>query len=63
MIDGGVGLDICTLHVVKVLCYSEEDVDPSCRIIIKAYVDGKHFSKGVIILPIRVGPTIEETLF
>ena len=29
LIDGGVGLNICTLKVVKGLGYAEDDVDPS----------------------------------
>ena len=63
MIDGGVGLNICTLKVVKGLGYSKNDVDPSRRITIKAYDDGEHFSIGVIVLPIIFGPTTENTLF
>ena len=63
LIDGGARLNIFTLKVVKGLGYSEEDVDSSRKITIKAYDDGEHFSKGVIILPVRVGPTIENTLF
>ena len=63
MIDGGAGLNICTLQVVKNLGYTEEDVDSSCRITIKAYDDGEHFSKGVSILPIRFGPAVENILF
>ena len=63
LIDGGVGLNIYTLKVVKGLGYSKNDVDPSRRITIKAYDDGEHFSTGVIILPIRVGPATENTLF
>ena len=49
LIDGGAGLNICTLKVVKGLGYFEEDVDSSCKITIKAYDDGEHFSKGFII--------------
>lgn len=56
-------MNICTLKVVKGLGYIEEDVDASHRITIKAYDDGERFSKGVIILPVRVGPAIENTLF
>ena len=41
-------------------CY---DVDPSHKIAIKAYDDGEQFSMVFIILPSRVGPTIENTLF
>ena len=63
LIDGGAGLNICTLKVVKGLGYSEEDVDSSCKITIKAYNDGEHFSKGVIILPVRIGPATKNTLF
>ena len=62
LIDGGVGLNICALKFVKGEGYSEEDVDLSRRIIIKAYDDGECFSKGVIILPVRFGPTIENTI-
>ena len=62
LIDGRAGLNIYTLNIVKVLGYFEEDVDPSHRITIKAYDDGENFSKGVIILPIKVSPTIKNTL-
>ena len=42
---------------------SKEDVDPSHRIIIKAYDDGENFSKGIITLPVTVGLATENTLF
>ena len=38
-------------------------MDSSQRIKIKAYDDGEFFSIEVIILPIRFGPTTENTLF
>ena len=63
MIDGGVGLNICILKVVKGLGYSKEDMDPSHRITIKSNDDGERFSKGIIILPVRVGPATKNTLF
>ena len=63
LIDGGVGLNICTLNIVKGLGYSKEYVDSSHRITIKAYDDGEFSSKGVIILPIRVGLATGNTLF
>ena len=63
LIDGGARLNICTLKVVKNLGFTKEDVDSSRRITIKAYDDGEHFSKGVIILPIIIGLAIENTLF
>ena len=51
------------MKVVKGLGYSEEDVDSSHKITIKAYDDVECFSYGVIIVPVRVGPAIENTLF
>ena len=63
LVDGGAGLKIFTLKVVKGLGYSIEDVDYSHKITIKAYDDGEHFSKGVIILLVRVMLAIENTLF
>ena len=63
MIDGGARLNIHTLKVVKNLGYIEEDVDSTQRITIKAYDDGEHFLNGIIILPIRIGRAIENTLF
>lgn len=63
LIDGGARLNIYTLKVVKGLGYSKEDVDPSHKITIKAYDDGGCFSKSVIILPILMGPAMENTLF
>lgn len=63
LIDGGVELNIYTTKFVKGLGYSKQDVDPSCRITIKYYDDGEHFSKGVNILPIRFGPATENIIF
>ena len=63
LIDGGARLNICTLQVVKNLGYTKEDVESSRRITIKAYDDGECFSKGVIIVPVRLGHAIENTLF
>lgn len=62
MIDDGAGLNICTMRVILGLGYSEDDIDPSRKITIKAYDDAERTSKGVIVLPIRVGPMIENTL-
>lgn len=61
LIDGGVGLNICTLRVVIGLGYTENDIDASKRITIKAYDDAERPSKGIITLPIRLGPVIENT--
>ena len=63
LIDGGAGLNICTLKVVNNLGYSEDDVDPSRRITIKAYDDSECFSKGIIMLLVRVGLATKDTLF
>ena len=54
---------MCTLNILQGIGYSKEDVDSSHRVTIKAYDDGEHFSKGIIILPLRVGPATENTLF
>lgn len=62
LIDNREGLNICTLNFVKGLGYFEEGVDPSYKITIKAYGDFECFSKGVIILPVKVGLTTKSTL-
>ena len=56
MIDGGVGLNIYSLSLVKALGYMEDVVDPQKRIIIKAYDEQERSYKGMLILPILVGP-------
>lgn len=63
MIDGGARLNTYTIKFVKGLGYSEEDVDPSCRITIKAYDDCECFSQGIIILPIKVDLETKSMLF
>lgn len=54
--DGGAGLNICSLSLVRALGYSEDAVDPCKNITIKAYDEEERSSKGIVILPIRVGP-------
>ena len=61
LIDGGASLNICTLSLLKDLGFSEEAIDPKKKITIKAYDDEERASKGVIVLPIRVGPMQKET--
>lgn len=63
LIDGGADLNICTLKLVKVLGYSELHIDSSKRINIKAYNDKEHPSKGIVTLPIQVGPITTEATF
>jgi hypothetical protein len=47
---------------VKALEYTEDTVDPRKKITIKAYEDEERSSKGMVILPIRVGPVMKETI-
>ena len=60
MVDSGVGLNICTLKLVKALGYTKDVVDPRKKITIKSYNDQERSSKGMVILPIRVGPVVKE---
>jgi hypothetical protein len=60
LFDGGVGLKFCTLKFVKALGYTEDVVDPKKNITIKAYDDEERSSKGMVILPIGVGPVVKE---
>lgn len=62
LVDGGAGLNICTLSLVKALGFFEEAIDPKKKITIKAYDDEERASRGVIVLPIRVGPMQKETI-
>ena len=62
LIDGRAGLNICTLKLVKALRYTEDVVDPRKKITIKADDDEERSSKGMVILPIRVGPVVKETI-
>ena len=39
LVDGGAGLNICTLSLVKALGYTKDVVDPRKKITIKAYDD------------------------
>ena len=60
LVDGGVGLKIYTLNLVWALGYVEDVVDPKKKITIKYYDDEERSSKGMVILPIRVGPVVKE---
>jgi len=61
LVDGGAGLNICSLKLIKQLGYSEKDVDTSKVITIRAYDDVERDTKGIIFLPIQVGPVTTET--
>ena len=60
LVDGGVGLNICTLNLVRALGYTKDFFDPRKKITIKSYDDKERSSKGMFILPIRVGPVVKE---
>lgn len=59
--DGGVGLNICTLQLIKILDFSEDVIEKGKGITIRAYDDQEQVSQGTIQLPIQVGPTIMKT--
>ena len=42
---------------------SEFAIDPKCKITIKAYDEVERPSKGLIVLPIRVGPVEKNVIF
>ena len=63
MVDGGAGLNLCTLKLIKALGILEAFVDTTKSIFIKAYDDEERKSKGVVTLPIRIGPALMETKF
>lgn len=60
LVDGGAGLNICTLKLVKELGYSELHVDSSKRINIKAYDDEERPLKGIVTLPVQIEPLTTE---
>jgi hypothetical protein len=61
LIDGGASLNICTLKLVHALGISKNCIDPHRKITIKEYDDEERASKGLIMLPIRVGPVVKNT--
>jgi hypothetical protein len=63
LIDGGAGLNICTMKLVQALGFFEYIIDASKRITIKAYDHEERPSKGIIILPIHVVPIQKEIVF
>lgn len=62
LIDGGVGLNICSLSLVHVLGYFEDVVYPHKKITIKSYDEEECSCKGVVVFPIRVGPAQKDTV-
>ncbi|GLJ39711.1 hypothetical protein SUGI_0811870 [Cryptomeria japonica] len=63
LIDGGAGLNICTLSTIKQLGYSNKAVNSINKITIKAYDDEERSSKGTVTLPLRVGPVTKNVVF
>ena len=48
LIDGGVGLNIFSLSLLKSLGYSEQVIDTKRKIIIKTYDEAERSSKGLV---------------
>lgn len=63
LIDGGAGLNICTYSLLTQLGLSENVIDPCKKITIKSYDEEERTSKGLVSLPIRVGPVERDVLF
>ena len=63
LIEWGVGLNICSLSLLKTLGYSEQVIDTRRKVSIKSYDEAKRNSKGLVILPVRVGPIEKDILF
>lgn len=58
LVYGRAGLNICNLKLAKTLELFEACVDKTKSIIIKAYDDEEHSSKGIVTFPIKVGPSM-----
>ena len=63
LIDGDVGLNICSLSLLNTLGYSKQVIDTKRKIIIKAYDEVERSSKGLSILPVRVDLVEKYILF
>lgn len=63
LVDSGVGLKIFMLNLVRALGYTKDAVDPKNKITIKACDDEERSSMGMVILPIRFGCVVNETIF
>lgn len=62
LIDGEAGLNICTLTLIHALGFLENAIDAKRKITIKDYDDEERSSLGIVVLPIRVGPTQKDTI-
>lgn len=63
LIDGGVGLKICTLKLALALGLFEGVVDSKKKMTIKTYNDEECSFKGTITLLVRVGPVVQDVVF
>ena len=63
VIDNGAGLNIISFNVIQQLGMSEFSIDPKCKITIKAYDKVERPSKGLIVIPIRVGLVEKDIVF
>lgn len=62
LIDGGIGLNICTLKLIRVLVFSKKAIDPKKKITITTYDDEERLSKGTMVLSIQVGLVQKDTM-
>lgn len=63
LIDGGARLNICTYSLLTQLGFSKNFIDLTKKITIKAYDEEERTSKGLVSLPIRVGPVERDVIF
>ena len=56
LIDNGAGLNICFASFLSQLGYGDDCIDARKKITIKAYNEEEWRSKGLVVLPIHVGP-------
>ena len=61
LIDSGSGLNLCTLKMIHFLGLLEDLLDVNKKITIKTYDERERESKGVIMLPLKVGPAVINT--
>lgn len=60
LIDGGARLNIFSYNWIQQLGFSEHAIDLHKKITIKAYGEEEMTSKGLVVIPIRVGPIERE---
>lgn len=62
LIDGGAGPNICTIKRIHALGFSNKAIDPKRKITIKAYDYEERGTKGLVVLPIKVGPIQKDAI-